>query len=189
LANKDGQLEASIAARNEVIRQIRTWEADVVITHRPWDYHPDHRYTGQLVQDAAYLVMVPYICSDTSALQRNPVFLHLEDGFQTPARFRADIAIAIDDVWERKMDALDAHRSQVYEWLPWLDGQEVPMHDLDRRKWLDAVWTREVGPCTRAALARRYGGAAAGVQHAEGFQISEYGRRPSAEELEQIFPR
>jgi LmbE family N-acetylglucosaminyl deacetylase len=189
LANKDGELEPSIAARNEVVRQIRAWEADVVITHRPWDYHPDHRYTGQLVQDAAYLVMVPYICPDTPALRRNPLFLHLEDGFQTPVPFKADIAIAIDDVWERKMDALDAHRSQVYEWLPWLDNQEVPIHDLDRRKWLDAAWTREISPCTRAALARRYGNAAARVQHAEGFQISEYGRHPSAEELEQIFPR
>jgi len=190
LENRDGQLVPSIAARNEVIRQIRAWEADAVITHRPWDYHPDHRYTGQLVQDAAYLVMVPYICPETPALRRNPAFFYLEDSFRLPGPFAPDIAVNIDDVWEQKLDALDAHRSQVYEWLPWVSDETVPGDTAARRKWLDVTWSREPGACTRAALARRYGPRdGAEIRHAEAFQICEYGRQPSAQELDEMFPR
>jgi LmbE family N-acetylglucosaminyl deacetylase len=190
LQNSDGQLVPSVAVRNDVVRQIRAWQADMVVTHRPWDYHPDHRYTGQLVQDSAYLVVVPYICPETPALRRNPVFFHLEDSFQSPVLFRPDIAVNVDDVWEHKLDALDAHQSQVYEWLPWLDGGEVPESAAARRRWLDATWSSEPSACTRAALARRYGSEdAAGVRHAEAFEISEYGRQPSASELEEMFPR
>jgi LmbE family N-acetylglucosaminyl deacetylase len=190
LNNRDGQLAPSIEARNQLVRQIRTWAADMVITHRPWDYHPDHRYTGQLVQDSAYLVTVPYIDSGTPALRSNPVFLYLEDSFQSPVPFKADIAVNIDDVWQRKLDALDAHQSQVYEWLPWLQGEDVPADAAPRRKWLDATWSREPSQCTRVALARRYGTRdAALVRNAEAFAICEYGRRPSAEELDEMFPR
>jgi hypothetical protein len=114
----------------------------------------------------------------------------LEDSFQSPVPFKADIAVDIDDVWQRKLDALDAHRSQVYEWLPYLDGVEVPEDSEARRRWLDVTWSREPSRCTRAALARRYGaGAAAGVRHAEALALSEYGRQPSPEELDEMFPR
>jgi LmbE family N-acetylglucosaminyl deacetylase len=190
LENPDGQLEPGIGARGQIIRRIREWQADVVITHRRWDYHPDHRATGQAVQDSAYLVNVPYVCADTPALCRAPAFFCLEDVFQTPALFRADIAVDIDDTWERKLDALDAHESQVYEWLPWVDDREAPESAGDRRKWLDVTWSREPSACTRAALARRYGGEhAARVRHAEAFELSQYGRQPRPEELEDMFPR
>lgn len=190
LCNRDGQLEPTLAARNEVIRRIRQWHADVVITHRPWDYHPDHRYTSQLVQDSSYLVNVPHLCPDTVALRRSPVFFCLEDAFRVPVPFRADIAVDVDEVWERKLDALDAHASQVYEWLPWVAGQAVPETADERRKWLDAVWTREPSVDTRSALVRRYrADLAARVRHAEAFELSQYGRQVSGEELEEIFPR
>ncbi len=185
LQNPDGQLVPSIAARNEILRQIRNWNADVVLTHRPWDYHPDHRYTAQLVQDSAYLVMVPHIAPESPALRRNPIFLYLEDAFQLPAPFVPDIAVDIDDVWETKLDSLDAHASQVYEWLPWVSGETV---GEPRREWLDRTWSRPPGPCVRAALRRRYGRAKE-IRHAESFQISEYGHRPSQQELDEIFPR
>jgi LmbE family N-acetylglucosaminyl deacetylase len=187
LANPDGQLTPSIDVRNEIVRQIRAWKADVVLSHRPWDYHPDHRYTGQIVQDSAYLVMVPYVCPDTPALRRNPVFLYLEDAFRLPEPFSPDIAVDIDDAWDRKLDALDAHRSQVYEWLPWIDHREPPLDPAAQREWLEKTWTRPPSPCVRAALARRYGRDRA--MHAEAFQLCEYGSRASFEELDAMFPR
>ena len=64
LDNPDGQLEPTLYNRNLLIAKIREWQADVVVTHRPNDYHPDHRYTSLLVQDAAYLVMVPNIAPE-----------------------------------------------------------------------------------------------------------------------------
>jgi LmbE family N-acetylglucosaminyl deacetylase len=190
LDNRDGELTPSIESRHEIVRQIRRWNADVVLTHRPWDYHPDHRYTSQLVQDSAYLVMVPHFCPDTPALARNPLFLYLQDEFHLPARFTPEIVVDIDDAWNRKLDAMDAHVSQFYEWLPWLEGDEVPKDAIGRRAWLDQQWSRPSDNCVRASLARRYGSErAAQIQHAEAFQISEYGRRPDREELEEIFPR
>jgi LmbE family N-acetylglucosaminyl deacetylase len=188
LENPDGEFIPTLRARHEIVRQIRGWEADVVVTHRPWDYHPDHRYTSQVVQDSAYLVMVPHICPDTQALPRNPLFLYLQDEFHLPARFTPEIAVDIDDAWSQKLDALSAHASQVYEWLPWIEGCEVPA--AERREWLDQQWSRPIDSCLRASLARRYGAErAAGIRHAESFQVCEYGRRLAGEELEEIFPR
>ena len=187
----DGELLPTLEVRKAIVRQIRQWEAEVVLTHRPWDYHPDHRYTGQLVQDSAYLVMVPHVCPETPALQRNPLFLYLEDAFQQPAPFQPAVAVDIEDVWDRKLDALDAHRSQVYEWLPWIDGglDTIPADPAARRIWLSQRFTNPLSPCIRAVLTRRYGHVRAStIRHAEAFQICEYGRRPHDGELEEIFP-
>jgi LmbE family N-acetylglucosaminyl deacetylase len=192
LDNRDGQLFPSLDARWEIVREIRRWQADIVLTHRPYDYHPDHRYTGQLVQDSAYLVVVPNICPDVPALQRNPVYMYLEDQFRRPAPFSADIAVDIDATWDRKVDALDAHKSQFYEWLPWVDGiaDHVPVDAAERRRWLNDSWSRV--PCgnVRAALAGRYGAdRAREIQHAEAFELCEYGRKPPLAELEAMFPQ
>jgi LmbE family N-acetylglucosaminyl deacetylase len=181
----DGALLPTLDAREDIVRRIRQWNADVVLSHRPWDYHPDHRYTAQLVQDSAYLVMVPRVCANTPHLRHNPLFLYLEDAFRLPAPFLPDIAVSVDDVYDRKIDALDAHASQFYEWLPWIDGRDVPGDH--RREWLSKTWGSPISECTRAALIRRYGPGE--IQHAEAFQVCEYGRRASREELDEIFPR
>src|SRR6266700_6965647 len=135
LDNHDGELLPSLDVRLQIIRRIRQWNADIVLAPRPNDYHPDHRYTGVLVQDAAYMVVVPNVAPDTPPLYNNPVFFYFEDGFQRPNPFRPDISIAIDDVFDKKIDALDAHVSQVYEWLPWVDGMfdQVPKDHAERR--------------------------------------------------------
>src|SRR5215475_3809097 len=52
----DGELLPTLDNRRAIARLIRDWNADIVMSHRPNDYHPDHRYTGVLVQDAAYMV-------------------------------------------------------------------------------------------------------------------------------------
>jgi LmbE family N-acetylglucosaminyl deacetylase len=55
LDNHDGELLPEPYVREQVIREIRKWKADVVVGLRPNDYHPDHRYAGVLVMDAAVL--------------------------------------------------------------------------------------------------------------------------------------
>src|SRR5947209_15039428 len=191
LDNHDGQLVPSVDVREQVIRKIRQWKADIVLAPRPNDYHPDHRYTGVLIQDAAYMVVVPNIAPDTPPLRKNPVFLYFEDGFQRPQPFRPDVAIAIDDVFSRKIDALDSHQSQFYEWLPWVDGrlEEVPKDPAARKKWLASQRGRPVSPAIRAALEKWYGKEkAAQVTQAEAFEICEYGRQPNQEDLRKLFP-
>lgn len=190
--NHDGELLPTLEVRKQIIRAIRRWNADIVIAPRPNDYHPDHRYTGILVQDAAYMVVVPNICPDTPPLRRNPVFMYFQDGFQKPSPFRPDVVVSIDDVYAAKVDALDAHVSQFYEWLPWVDGklEEVPKGAAERKAWLAKMRIQAVTPEVRAALERRYGAEKAGqIRYTESFELCEYGRRPSLEELDKLFPR
>jgi LmbE family N-acetylglucosaminyl deacetylase len=191
LDNHDGELEPTLAVRQQVIRRIRQWNADVVIAPRPNDYHPDHRYTGTLVQDSAYMVVVPNVCPDTPPLKRNPVFLYSQDGFQRPNPFRPDVAVAIDGVLDKKIAALDAHVSQVYEWLPWVDGslESVPEDKVARIAWLKGQRSgRPLSQEVRAALRNWYGPRADAVKEAEAFEVCEYGRRPSEEDLRRLFP-
>lgn len=192
LDNHDGELVPSVDVRMQIIRRIRQWNADVVIAPRPNDYHPDHRYTGVLVQDAAYMVVVPNVASDTPPLKKNPVFLYLQDRFQRPNPFRPDIAIAIDDVRKQKFDALDSHVSQFYEWLPWVDGtlSQVPQGKEERRRWLEETRSRRpISPAIRESLVKWYGpDKGAAVQLAEAFEICEYGRQPSEADIRALFP-
>ena len=191
LDNHDGELLPTINVREQIIRRIRQWNADIVLAPRPNDYHPDHRYTGVLVEDAAYMVVVPNICPDTPPLHDNPVFLYYEDGFQRPNPFRPDVSIAIDDVFEKKIDALDAQVSQFYEWLPWVDHtlDQVPKDPVERKKWLASRREPRISPAVRKALEKWYGAErAAQVKIAESFELCEYGRRPTDEELRKLFP-
>lgn len=191
LDNHDGELTPSLPIRLDIIRRIRDWEADVVISHRPNDYHPDHRYTGILVQDAAFMVGVPNIAADTPPLAKNPVFLYYQDHFQKPSPFQPDIAIDISEVVDQKIYALDAHESQFYEWLPWISGYkgEIPKGDEERLAWLKDQRTGKVSPEINAVLEKWYGKAhASQVQFAEAFELCEYGSRPSEEEIRRLFP-
>lgn len=192
LNNHDGELLPTLPVREQIIRQIRLWKADIVLAPRPNDYHPDHRYTGVLVQDAAYMVVVPNIVPDVPALRKNPVFLYFQDDFQRPNPFRPDVAISIDEVFNLKIDALDAHVSQVYEWLPWVDGklEEVPKDTAMRKQWLADKWRkRPITPAVRAALVKWYGAEKGNqIRSAEAFEICEYGRRPSDDDIRALFP-
>ena len=191
LDNHDGELFPTLDVRHQIIREIRNWNADIVLTHRPVDYHPDHRYTGVLVQDAAYLVIVPNVTPDTPPLQKNPVFLYLQDHFQKPNEFKADITVDITSVFDKKMDALDAHQSQFYEWLPWTAGKlkDVPKTEKEKREFLIKGWSRPISEKTRASLTKWYGSKKAmAAKHAESFEICEYGKQPTDAEIRQLFP-
>ena len=191
----DGELEPTLENRRTITRLIREWKADIVLGHRPNDYHPDHRAVGQLVQDASYMVTVPFFCPDTPALARNPVFLSYEDNFTVPNPFRADVVVAIDDVLDKKLAAMEALPSQFYEGGANGGPQLVPTDEAGkaRRKAevRDGFRRRFTGTATefRAKLVELYGKERGdAVQSAEAFMISEYGRVPNAEEIKRLFP-
>ena len=191
LDHHDGELLATLPIRLEIIRIIREWDADVVISHRSNDYHPDHRYTAVLVQDAAYMVGVPNIAADTPPLRKNPVFLYFQDNFQKPNPFEPDIAVDISSVFDKKIDALDAHESQFYEWLPWIGNyaEEMPKEKEARKDWLKSKRVFSPNALTLAALKTWYGESKVGqVNYAESFEICEYGTQPSKEEIKRLFP-
>lgn len=191
LDNHDGELMPTLEVREQIIREIRRWNADLVLGPRPNDYHPDHRYTGVLLQDAAYMVTVPNICPDTPALRKNPVFMYFQDGFQKPAPFSPDVAVSIDDVIDKKIDMADAHVSQMYEWLPWHAGQldRVPKDPAARKEWLKKQRGGSPSEAVRKALAKWYGQEGAKqIKYAEAFELCEYGSRPNPAEVRRLFP-
>ncbi len=191
----DGEILPSLENRRTFTRLIREWNADIVITNRPNDYHPDHRYTSILVQDSAYMVGVPFFTAGVPALKRNPVYLYTSDRFQRPNPFRADIAVGIDDVMDPTLDALLLMESQIQE--GGADGHAglYPADEPGRRQRRDEV---------RANLARRYAAQAdqyrdalvqfygaeraRGIHYAQAFELCEYGRQPSQAEWKQLFP-
>jgi len=194
LDNHDGELMPTLENRKAVTRAIREWRADVVIAPRPNDYHPDHRYTGILVQDTAYMVAVPNFCPDVPALKTNPVFLYVADRFQQPNPFRPDVVVPIDSVFDRKVDALAEMDSQFFEWLPWIEGylDEAPKEPEARKAWFKQQLLKRYGvPAEkyRDKLVELLGperGRA--VKTAEAFQVCEYGRQPDRAELMRLFP-
>jgi N-acetylglucosamine malate deacetylase 1 len=193
----DGELEPNLENRKKITRLIREWKADIVIAHRPWDYHPDHRYVGVLVQDAAYMVAVPHFCPDTPPLKGNPVFLYASDNFVKPYRFKADIVVALDDVIETKFDALHELESQVYEGGA-LGSEEqfrlVPKGDAARKKWFreSHYWSKrdaDVADKYRDELVTYYGSEKGKkVKFAEAFEVCEYGRQVKIAEIKKLFP-
>ncbi|MBC7827643.1 MAG: PIG-L family deacetylase [Chitinophagaceae bacterium] len=191
LDHHDGELLPTLEARLDIIRKIREWNADIVIAPRPNDYHPDHRYTGILVQDAAYMVAVPNVAPDEAPLKKNPVFLYFQDFFQRPNPFRPDIAIDITKVFDQKVHAMDAHESQMYEWLPWIGGylDKVPAGKEERKKWLGQNRSVRITQEVKTALEKWYGKEKATlVRHAEAFEICEYGMQPSDVDIRRLFP-
>jgi N-acetylglucosamine malate deacetylase 1 len=191
----DGEVEPTLENRRTITRLIREWKADIVMGHRPNDYHPDHRAVGQLVQDASYMVTVPFFCPDTPHLERNPVFLSFNDSFTRPNPLRADIVVAIDDVVEKKLAAVEALPSQFYEGGANGGPQLVPSDDAGKARRKNEVreefkkyFAAPAGQY-RAKLRELYGQERGdAVQYAEAFEISEYGRRPNAEEIRRLFP-
>ena len=195
---RNGLLEPTLANRKRLIRYIRQVDPDLVLGPRPNDYHPDHRYTAQLVRDAAYSLIVPNICPNTPALSSNPVIGYVADHFQKPDPFEPDVVLDVTDVKDEKIDALDCHESQMYEWLPFTFGEldTVPGDEAERREWLanDGLGHLEentemnVADRFRAALKARYGDeAGAAVGHAEAVEISEYGAPLTDERREELF--
>lgn len=195
LNNHDGELLPDLNVRMQVIREIRNWNADVVLGLRPNDYHPDHRNAGKLVEDASYMVAVPNVAADVPALKKNPVFLYMQDNFKKPNPFSHDIVIGIDEVLDNKVDGLNEHTSQMYEWLPWIGNggkvdPSVPTDPAARKAWLKSRWmSRNMPEAQRAGLAKWYSPEkAASFKFAESFEITEYGAQPTEADIRRLFP-
>ena len=191
----DGELLPTLENRRLITRLIREWKADIVLSPRPNDYHPDHRYTGVLVQDAAYMVTVPFFCPDVPYLKNNPVFLYYPDSFRKPNPFQPDVAVAIDSVIQQKLDALDALESQFYEGGANGSADLIPADPAkqqERHRQVRAHFEKRYehqAQRFRPKLAEFYGQEKANaIRYAEVFELCEYGRQPGPAELKRLFP-
>jgi LmbE family N-acetylglucosaminyl deacetylase len=178
--NPDGFLQPTLELRERVIRELRAFRPDLVLTHRQNDYHPDHRAVGQAVQDASYLVTVPPICPDVPILRRDPIVGYLPDLFTRPAPLRGDVVIDVTDRIETIVKMMAAHRSQFFEWLPYNENRldEVPPGDAERIAWLRLWYKNKIAPFAdrfRDQLVAQYGPDRGGqIEFCEVFEISEY---------------
>ncbi|HXG63601.1 MAG TPA: PIG-L family deacetylase [Blastocatellia bacterium] len=190
----DGELMPTLENRKQVARLIREWQADIVLFHRPYDYHADHRYTGVLVQDAAVLVVAPFFTPDTPAVKKNPVFLYYSDGFQKPYPFEPNIVVGIDEVAEKKWACIAAMPSQFGDRDSWQGRTlaNVPQEDKQRREYLlELVKKRnaDVAERYRNRLIELYGEEKGRkIKYAEAFELCQYGSQPSLEDLKKLFP-
>jgi len=194
LDNHDGELMPTLENRKTVARLIREWQADIVLGPRSNDYHPDHRYTAILVQDAAFMVTVPFFTPDTPRVEKNPVFLYYHDRFQRPYPFEPDVIVGIDDVGDQKYGCMAALRSQFSDWNAWHGGyhDEVPKEEEARKAWIaERFQARDarVADQWRDLLVEYYGeDRGRAFKFAEAFEVSEYGSQPTREELKALFP-
>lgn len=188
LDNHDGELVPSLENRLEIIRCIRRFNPDIIFTHAPNDYHPDHRYTSILVRDATYMVMVPKVTPEVPPMKSNPVVFYLSEGE------KADVVIGIDEVVDKKVEMYHCHKSQMYEWLPWMGDYEdkVPEGEEAKKKWLkeqrSGSWI-DAANRFRDVLIEIYGREKAqNIKYAEAFNKAPYGGRYSEDQLYQYFP-
>ena len=189
----DGELTPSLEHRKTMARLIREWQADIVMGHRPYDYHPDHRYTGVLMDDTAVVVVAPFFVPDTPPTPRNPVYMYYSDGFQDPKPFTATMVVGIDAVAEKKWQCISAMPSQFGDKDSWQGRTipDVPAGDRERAAFLlDLVKKRNaaVAEQYRSRLVELYGEPARKIQYAEAFQLGQYGRQVPIEELKRMFP-
>ena len=189
LPNHDCEIEPNLKTRAEVTRIIRRFAPHVVFTHRTCDYHADHRATGTLVMDATYLLGVPLWCPDVPRPEVLPVVYSITDTFSVPRMLRPDVLISADSRMDTVLNAIMCHESQVFEWLPW-DRPEmgaVPdSSDPDaQRAYMERVWfadKRTDAERFAADWQRQYPGLPV-PKYMEAYELSEYGRKPSAEDL------
>jgi LmbE family N-acetylglucosaminyl deacetylase len=190
----DGGLLPTLEARHQIIRLIRGFRPDLILTHRPNDYHPDHRYTAVLVQDAAYMVTVPAVCPDTPHLQRDPVILYLSDDFKKPAPFSADVVVDIGPQVDTLVDMLHCHVSQFYEWLPYNGGyaEQVPADATARRQWFKEGMQHRIRPLAdrhRDRVVQTYGVEQGHkIEYIEAFEACEYGSPLNDTARARLFP-
>lgn len=189
----DGALQASLEVRHRIIREIRLFKPDLVMTHRPNDYHPDHRAVGQCVQDASYLVKVPLIVPDVPALKKDPVVAYMPDLFTKPQRMQPEMILNIAEQIDTIVSMLACHASQVFEWLAYEQGiwESLPVDKAGRIAWLKAWYTNTIRPRVahfRDEISRAFGDAGSSLEFVEAFEISEYALRPDAALLQHLFP-
>ena len=190
----DGSLEPTLEVRQRVIREIRTFQPDLILTHRPNDYHPDHRAVGQLVQDASYLVTVPLVATETPALRKDPIVAYMPDLFTKPYPLTPDVVLDTTPYFDRIVAMLACHRSQVYEWLPYNVGlmAELPTEESERAAWLGkwfAQRAQTVADRFRDRLIKVYGTERGdNIEFAEAYEISEYAGELNEQTRRLLFP-
>lgn len=152
----DGFFKNDEAHQRRVIEAIRKYQPEVVLCNAPKDRHPDHGRSASLVEDAAFLSGLARIETTDNGVKQEAwrpkyVLHYIQDRYLEP-----DFVIDISDVFERKIEAIKAYKTQFHN--PDVDG---PQTYISTPEFLDSVIYRY-----------KMFGKMIGVKYAEGF-ISE----------------
>jgi LmbE family N-acetylglucosaminyl deacetylase len=112
-----------------IMAMLRRHKPDVVITHQPTDYHPDHRGLSRAVLGACLLSRVAEIKSDHEPHKIGNLFYSdTTSGINSQGSIYVDVA----DTWELKLEALRLHAGlSEREGVPHLDSIE---HLIEREE-------------------------------------------------------
>ena len=190
MGEHDCLVEPSVDLRKRVTRLIREFAPHMVVTHRTCDYHADHRATGQVVQDATYLMGVPLFCPETPVPETLPFVMYAGDRFTLPRPFRPDLLVEGDDVLENTLRALACHESQLFEWLPpeyGIDPKTIPTGAEERIAFLKQHVPDDLylnANLNRDVVNRAFPGR--GLKYVDAFELCEYARLPCRKEIDYL---
>lgn len=108
--------------RLKIIDVIRTAKPDLIITHPPESYHPDHCMTSQLVFDASFMCTIPHIETAHSMHEKVVPILYMDT--LAGLNFQPEIYVDITKSFDRKKEMLSKHKSQV-TWLKEHDNIDI----------------------------------------------------------------
>ncbi|MFD6698617.1 MULTISPECIES: PIG-L deacetylase family protein [unclassified Microbacterium] len=188
----DGDMVDSQELRQRMLRAIRQWRADVIITFTDEGAgHNDNRLAGRLVRHVTGLTTLPNPCREVPPLAEQPVVLQMID-YGSIDRHRADVAVNTTPVIDRKLRACAAHATQFLEFAPAQRGLVDLVPDPDDIPATDAFivenWREyiEAQDAARAALRRVYGADADAIRYAETFDLAPYGRTVTVEDVDAL---
>ncbi|KAA8483340.1 bacillithiol biosynthesis deacetylase BshB1 [Arcticibacter tournemirensis] len=114
LGMRDGFFKNDEEHQLMIIRKIRQYEPEIIITNALTDRHPDHGRAAGLVNDAAFLSGLVKIKTELDGKQQNAWRPRLLLNFIQNAYIKPDIIIDITPFWEEKMASIAAYKTQFY---------------------------------------------------------------------------
>lgn len=126
LGLKDGHVTVTPEARLKVIRILRKYRPQIVLTHYWDDNHPDHVHTSQLVAEAAHHSGLAKI-KTAQARYRPPVLLY----FKLPRQLTPSFVVDVSDYIEQRRAAIGAYGSQLFD-----PSSQEPMTRLSQPDFL-----------------------------------------------------
>lgn len=142
-------------ARLKFINLVRYCKADLILTHYPKDYNPDHELTSKIVNDIAVMIPIEKIRTEAQPYDKIPVIAYFEPanghGF-VPTEY-----VDISDVMDIKISMCRAHKSQI-QWM--------------KDNFKDAIGNSDSDFFENYIISARYRGIQCGVKYAEGFIMS-----------------
>lgn len=103
----------------DLVRQARP---DIVITHAPNDYMPDHIAVSQLVFHATFFATLPWFKTNHPAADKVPGLFYMDN--LSGLGFEPTFYVDVTDHLETKLDMLRKHQSQLV-WLKEHDNVDI----------------------------------------------------------------